>query len=178
MECCGKAAAFVLRIRLAAPTFSHSPNLLCRFTSCFARSVWKTERLWTERLWSAAAKPQLSCCEFAWPRRLALVRRTCCVGSHVASLAQFGKLTMECCGKAAAFVLRIRLAAPTLFHSPNLLCRFTSCFARSVWKTDYGVLRQSRSFRAANSPGRADLLSFAELIVSVHTLLRSLSLEN
>ena len=141
MECCGKAAAFVLRIRLAAPTLFRLPNLLCRFTSRFARSVWKTERLWTERLWSAAAKPQLSCCEFAWPRRLALIRQTYCVGSHVASLAQFGKLS-------------------------------------DYGLSDYGVLRQSRSFRAAYSPGRADILSFAELIASVHTLLRSLSLEN
>ena len=131
MECCGKAAAFVLRIRLAAPTLFHSPNVLRWFTSCFARSVWKTERLW-----SAAATPQLSCYVFAWPRRLSLIRRSYCVGSHVASLAQFGKLS------------------------------------------DYGVLRQRRSFRATNSLGRADLLSFADLITSVHKLLRSLSLEN
>ena len=125
MECCGNAAAFVLRIRLAAPTFARSPNLLRRFTSCFARSVWKTERLWTEQLWSAAAKPQLSCCEFAWPRRLALIRQTYCVGSQIASLAQFGKLS-------------------------------------DYGLSDYGVLRQRRSFRAANSPGRADFISFAE----------------
>ena len=66
MECCGKAAAFVLRIRSERSAIWHAfarlPNVLCRFTSRFARSVWKTERLFrlrcrlvdSDRQWSHA----------------------------------------------------------------------------------------------------------------------------
>ena len=78
LECCGKAAAFVRLTRLVSGHRRRRfgdvrrsdrgqcfigtirlPRLSRLRMGCFVPSVWKTERLWP--IWSAAAKPQLSC---------------------------------------------------------------------------------------------------------------------
>ena len=66
---------------------------------------------------------------------------------------------MECCGKAAAFVLRRRLAIEGRHRSVrwcvNRLFSKTlrDVALRAIGVTVYGVLRQSRSFRAATTLG-------------------------
>ena len=65
------------------------------------------------------------------------------------------KRPMECCGKAAAFVQRLRLAVKG--HNEAVGAARTNCLARRgvmlPCGQSYGVLRQSRSFRAATTFG-------------------------
>ena len=113
MECCGNAAAFVLRIRL-------------------------------QRLLA-----------FVCPGPVALVHMS------LRSLGLENRATLGCCGNAAAFVLRIRLQ-----RMPALVCRsllyrsYVASLARFGKPSDYGGLRQRRSFRAANSLCNACLHAF------------------
>ena len=66
------------------------------------------------------------------------VCRTHCVGSQVASLARFGKPSdygepqLSCC----EFARKVGAFSHAFARLPNVLCRFTSRFARSVWKTE------------------------------------------
>ena len=66
---------------------------------------------------------------------------------------------MECCGKAAAFVQRQRLAVKghhrIVWSCLNKLFSNTlrEVALRAIGLTAYGVLRQSRSFRAATMFG-------------------------
>ena len=93
-----------------SPARSRLPNTSHRFTSRFARSVWKTERLWCcgFALWSAAAEPQLSCCEPV--RNVRPFARSVTFAKHVASVHKsLRSLGLE---NRATMVLRLCRSTP------------------------------------------------------------------